>query len=313
MKAFFVVFIWLFPFFILTHLTVRTVFIQSDVVKRLSIAVTLVFSALAIRLAVRLVNFSLAPVAETAFFFILLLFVAAGLYFYTQNRAVLLIKWLLVFTLAFVLTSWLLALANLVSLPLPETQIKLEKPSSFRPLLGRSKKVKKAVHFKNEEPVKKVVKKTAKKRKRNFVPKITSDSQKLVSPDVDLFHLLPRNLNDWHGVELKRLAPNMVLLKLVSNKDNNLTVLITIVGLHNASEAKGFFSKPVQAVYFKLAGQPLSLIAYQDTVTAWWQMSRFAFEMQASGSNYNDLKQAILSLAARIIANAKNVPFQEQR
>jgi len=42
-------------------------------------------------------------------------------------------------------------------------------------------------------------------------------------------------------------------------------------------------------------------------------MSRFAFELQASGSNYNDLKQAILSLAAAIITNAENVPFQEQR
>jgi len=313
-KAFLAVLIWLFPFFTLTYLTVKTVFTQPDVVKRLSMALTLVFSALAIRLTVRLVSFSLAPVTETAFFFILALFITAALYVQAQGRAVLLIKLLLTLSLAFVLTSWLLALANLVSFPLPETKISLEKQPPLQLQLHKSKKVKKVVVFKNEKQLaaKKAVKKEPKKLKKLSI-KVVADSQKTASPDIDLFHLLPRNLNDWHGVELRRLTSNMVLLKLVSNKINNLTVLITVVGLHNASEAKAFFSKPVQAIYYKVAGQQLSLIAYQDTVTAWWQMSRFAFELQASGSNYNDLKQAILSLAAAIITNAENVPFQEQR
>lgn len=300
--------VWLSPFFVLTFLSLKsTLTAQSqDIVKRLDVSVSLVFSALAIRLVVRLFNFHHIRITdENSLFLTFTLVIVGGLLVSKERNFWFFVKGLAILILAVLLTSWLLFFVDFISIVFPPVKGKNNVLVSKLPPGTRTKVVKKIVVIKKGQQAPpnlvKIIKPKPKKLKRyKPAPEIPVTE----AEDVDLFHLLPRRFTDWHGLELKRVAPNMVTLKLAANRTPGLVIVVTVVGLHNSQEAKDFFSKPVQAASLNLNNQRVYLLAYQDTVTVWWHMSRFAFEIQATGSTFQELRQAAVMLANQIIADA---------
>lgn len=310
MAVFFLTLIWLTPFFVLSYLTTKRTLVlkNSDIISRLDLAINLVFSALAIRLVVKLINYNqLQAVNENLLFLSFIIFIAASLVRQKQRSALLLVKTVLILAIALVLTSWLLALASKVSLPHLKNNGQKPVAANKLPPGTRTQVVKKIVVRKKGMQVPPELVKVVRPKLKKVKPYRPSKGAPITEdPDVDLLHLLPRHLTDWQGIELRRLALNMIQLQLASTKINNLTVVVTIVGLHNANEAKTFYAQPLRVSTVHLANQLVFVEAYQGQVTVWWHKSRFAFEVQATGTNisYQDLRSSALTLAMQIIKDA---------